>query len=295
MVLVCYGHHSIDGEQSMNKPIQKIVLSILIVLLSACAHRPGYHSTYSGDSDYYGNGYYGNNNPYPGYGNYQGYGGGYGRPYPGGYNSNNYYNNYYDKDDDNHHDHGNHSGKPWQHGGFRDDKRYYRQQANDGQQGYGWKGGHDDDNHSSNWGGWHKDNDGFKPRPPTEAGQSRNPGNFNWQGENPHGRPTRESSMWAGGGQGQQRPAMSRPSPIVNQTRQEPPNHGGNMNFGGDNPHGRPVRQQSTPPPRPSIEQVVNTPPMAVGGGHGRPERVQVMQDLGRNPRDRRNDVRGGR
>lgn len=145
----------------MNTLTKKIVLSGLVMLLSACAYHPHHYSSYPSNG-----GYYPNNRPYyPGYNNYQGHhhhhprpqeNWGQGRPY--GYQSNNYYyqNNYNIRPQPmprpmpgyNHHDHKNYPPR-W--------NGQYGPRANDRPR--------INDNHPHNW-GWQSHND--QPRPGTQ-------------------------------------------------------------------------------------------------------------------------------
>lgn len=129
----------------MNTLTKKIVLSGLVMLLSACAYHPNHYNSYPGNGSYY---------PGSGYGNYQrqqnyprpsgsfGYSG-YGRHHGGHHSDNNYYqnNNYYNQP----------HPSP-------------RQRPGSGNQGGGWSGHHrDHENDHTSWGGWQGRNN--QPQP----------------------------------------------------------------------------------------------------------------------------------
>jgi hypothetical protein len=237
----------------MNALTKKIVLSALVLLLSACAYHPYRHGNYNG-------GYYPNNGPYyPGnrpY--YQGYGNnyhrpyhhrhrppanwGYGRPYGGYQSNNNYYqnNNYYNRP----------QPRPYPAPG------YGYQRGNPGQH---W--GHP--NRPPNW-GWQGNNNRPQPRQPMlghhgggypRAIANGRP-NGGWQGQNrqPIPRPQPIAARPAG-----------RPAPPVMANRQ--PNGGGFGRQGGFNRQ-PPVQggwqrpnNQPQPRPRPVMAQPQNRPP----------------------------------
>lgn len=161
----------------MNTSTKKIILSALVILLSACAHHQNGYGSYSGNDPYSSNGYYPEpnypNSNYPGYGGFQSYpsypgyrnypsypGSQYpGRGYRGPYNvpqSNNYYynnNNY---------------------------NRYQPQPRQPSYQNprYGYQGDRhhddDDDHRRSNWDGWqHQNSQQARPKPGYGYNQNR--------------------------------------------------------------------------------------------------------------------------
>lgn len=275
--------------------------------MTACAHRPGYYSSYPSSG-----GYYSNNNYYPNYGNSQYYqhhhtkpyypsgNWGYGKPYPGGgYNSNHYYNNYYY---DNDHNNGNNyvkdPSRPWVHGDNRYDKRLYRQPTRDDNHGGGWFGHHNDndDNHSSNWNSWHNDNDRQRPQPqalpqqpPHDFTENRpQGGNFNFNGENPHGRPVRPSAVEEH--VHVERPQITpRPMPVEPIRMEQPVAIGGG--------HQRPERDSGNSGGNPVFHeapvQPIREQPVAIGGGHQRPERDASEPAGNHVSHDRKHEGRG--
>jgi hypothetical protein len=172
----------------MKSLVQKIFLSAFVLLLGACASRTSNYGGYSPNNEMYPN--YPNNGYYQGqaYPNYPNNG------YP--YNGNaprgpawGYRNNGNHRDD--HHDdhHGDRSKKPWVHGGFRDDKRYYRQPArNNYQNNDRHDDHHKDDGDRSDRSNWKNDNRyRQQPQPPVYQGG----GNSGYNGNIPLGRPDR--------------------------------------------------------------------------------------------------------
>jgi len=213
----------------MNTMTKKIVLSGLVVLLSACAHYPNNYSSYPSNGSYYsGSNYpgsypssYGNyqNNNYPRYPAQSGYGG-YGRPYSGYPSNNNYYqsNNYYNRP----------------------------QPQNYPSPGYRHQGGgsfdlhRDHDNHHQNGGGWQNGNN--QPQPGSRPMIGHHQG---WQNPPAHreGQPDGGGSGHHGNGFNQQ-PNEGSWQGHNNQPQQHVQVHhndGGRSNFGVMN---EPIHQQ---------------------------------------------------